>query len=207
MSNSILRAEEYRCLEKLTLEGRILDVGGSKHSGYHELIKGSHTYTAINLYEKSEPDVFVDIEKTFPFEDETFDHSICLNVMEHIFDTHTAFSEQVRCVKRGGTLVFATPFMHHIHGSPDDYCRYTASTYSKLAEKYNCSIVSIETLGKGFFSLGFQTIRGAIPFDILRNGVQNLSVGLDIVFNKCSKQYRHLSETIPLGYFVILNKN
>ena len=42
-TKSFFRREEYKALAQLSIDGKILDVGGSKKSGYHELIKGNHT--------------------------------------------------------------------------------------------------------------------------------------------------------------------
>ncbi len=205
-TTSILRDCEYTEISKVHLNGKILDVGGSKKSGYHELVKGEHTFHVINLDPTCEPDTFVDIEKTFPFEDGKFDGAICLNVLEHIFEVQNAFAETVRTVKSGGTMVFATPFMHHVHGSPDDYGRYTESHYRKMAAKYNCEIVSITPLGKGFFSLGYQCVGGSLPTNMLRQAAKQIALALDSFGNKISKRYQILSQRIPLGYFVVMKK-
>ena len=203
---SIIREGEYAELEKLTLSGSILDIGGSTKSGYHELIKGDHSFFVVNLDPACEPSLFHDIETPFPLSDNQFDNAICLNVLEHIFETNLVCSEIVRCVKTGGTLTFATPFMHHVHGSPDDYLRYTESAYRRLAKKNNCTIVSITPLGKGFFSLGYQCIFGALPTEFLRHGLKRLAIRLDEFFNKISHKYRTLSSRLPLGHFVVMVK-
>lgn len=204
---SIVRGEEYRNLAKIHLTGRVLDVGGSKKSGYRSLIQGDATFVGINVDPTCEPDFFVDIEKPFPFETGEFDHSVCLNVLEHIFEINTAFGEQVRCVKRGGKLIFATPFIHHIHASPDDYFRYTDSSYRRLAAKFDCTIESIVPLGDGFFSLGYQCIGGALPTSFVRDMFRVIAVSLDKGLNRISKKYRTLTSRIPLGYFVVMVKN
>lgn len=204
---SIIRSREYQLLSDVTLDGVILDVGGGRKSDYHQLIKGSHTFFVINLDPNSDPDVFVDIEKPFPLETEKYDHAICLNVMEHIFEFDHVFREQLRCVKKGGNLIFATPMVYHIHGSPDDYLRYTASSYRRLAEKYNCEIVQLTPIGTGLCSLIFQTIEGGIPRGLLRRFGKSLAVKSDFVLNKISKKYRVMTERVPLGYFVILKKS
>ena len=203
---SIIREGEYRELEKLTLKGTILDIGGSTKSGYHEIIKGNHSFFVMNLDPGCEPSLFHDIETVFPLENNHFDNAICLNVLEHIFETNLVFSEIVRCVKPGGTLVFATPFMHHIHGSPDDYLRYTESAYRRLAKKNKCTILSVTPIGEGFFSLGYQCIFGALPTEFLRHWLKRSAIGLDRFFNRLSKKYRTLSSRLPLGHFIVMVK-
>ncbi len=203
---SVIRGHEYEILEQKTLHGEILDVGGSRRSGYHQLIKGDNKFYVINIDESCEPDEFVDIEKDFPFESNRFDNAICFNVIEHVFEFENVFRETLRCVKPGGKLLIAAPFMHHVHGSPDDFLRYTDSSYRRLAEKYNCEILQITPLGYGFFSLGFQCAGGAIPTKTLQAAFKFIAVTLDKTFNKMSRKYRTLTERLPLGYFVEFKK-
>ena len=206
--NSIVRDAEHHHAKRVTLNGQVLDVGGVHGAAYQNLIKGSHSFTVINIDENTKPDYVVNVEHTFPFADETFDHAICFNVLEHVFDVHAVFSEQVRCVKKGGTLVYATPFMHHIHGSPDDFARYTDSFYYKMAEKYGCEIVSIERMGYGFFSLVYQCLHRGIPTEFLIKICKKIAITCDLCASKISGGYKvYLNEKIPLGYFVVMRKN
>jgi SAM-dependent methyltransferase len=160
---TIIREKEYKLLSEVHLDGTILDVGGSKHASYHPLIKGGHTFVPINITPAAQPDHIVDIEKAYPFADETFDHAICFNVLEHVYEFENAFSEQVRCIKVGGKIVIAVPFMHHIHGSPDDYIRYTESALRRMAEKFGCKVETLLPLGEGLFSLIFQCVGTGLP--------------------------------------------
>jgi SAM-dependent methyltransferase len=128
-----------------------------------------------------------------------------MNVIEHIWDTHNVFSETARILKPGGLFVSAIPFMHHVHGSPDDYNRYTESTYRKYAEKYGFELLYIEPLGYGLFSFIYQTIGGWFYFPILKVIFQNLSVVLDKIL-QIIPQYKRLVKNIPLGYFWIMKK-
>ena len=204
--SSIIREHEYKRLSALTLNGKILDVGGSKRSGYHDLIQGVHEYVVINIDAVCEPDVFVDIEKSFPFEAESFDSAICLNVLEHIFNFENVIKETVRTLRTGGTFVLAVPMLHHIHGSPDDYFRYTESALRRLVAKYGCEVVEIHTLGGGFFSLGYQSVGRELPTRFLRFCFKRLASFLDESLCRLSKKYRKLTDRLPLGYLVISRK-
>lgn len=203
---SIIREAEYANLKKLSLDGLILDVGGSKNAYYHSLIGGSHDFKSINIRTEANPDFIFDIEKIFPLQDETYDHSVCLNVLEHVYEFDNAFSEQVRCVKKGGNIVIAVPFMHHIHGSPDDFIRFTESALKRMGKKYGCEITLLETLGEGLFCLLFQCIYPAIPTLVFKSWCKKLFIKIDYFLNKISQKYSKLSTSIPLGYFVIYKK-
>ena len=64
---SIIREHEYKYISELSLSGVILDLGGSKKSGYQELIMGTHSFVTVN-YGELHPgcDLCFDIEDKFP---------------------------------------------------------------------------------------------------------------------------------------------
>lgn len=202
-----MRAAQYEELSKVTLNGSVLDIGGSKKSGYQHLIKGEHTFTTVNIDEHYGYDLKFNVEEKFPLENESYDNALSMNLIEHIFDTHNIFSETSRILKKGGLFVSAVPYMHHIHGSPDDFVRYTDSAYKKFADKYGFDIVYIEPLGCGLFSLLFQTltIYNTLPFTWLYTIVKYIFVTLDKIL-LAIPYYRKLANTIPLGYFWIMRK-
>lgn len=202
---SIIREEEYKKLSSLSLDGSVLDLGGNVDSEYHALIKGGHKITSVNVDPKHGCDLVFDIQEHFPIENEKFDAAISMNVFEHIYGFQNAFSETFRVLKKGGTFVFATPFMHHIHGCPDDYMRYTNSTLEKILKVNGFKDVNIQEIGFGVFSLIYQTCSGMLP-TFLKPFFKVSFVTLDKVLLKLSKRYVALAERIPLGYFVIAKK-
>lgn len=203
---SIIRTHEHEELSKLSLIGSILDIGGSRESGYQELVKGDHVWTVVN-YGDQHPgqDLNFNAEEKFPLEDASYDNAMTMNVIEHIWDTHNVFSEVNRILKPGGLFVSSVPFMHHVHGSPDDYNRYTESAFRKYASKYNFDIIYIEPLGYGLFSLIYQSIGGWLYFGFLKSIFKSLCTTLDKVL-QVIPQYKKLSNNIPLGYFWIMKK-
>lgn len=204
---SIIREAEYKALKDITLNGVILDVGGGPKSLYHELIKGEHTFFAINFDESIKPDCVVDVEFPFPLESNTYDHAMCMNVLEHVYEFENVIRETARVIKQGGKIVLATPFLYKIHGSPDDYLRYTESALRRVAKKCSLEVESIQPLGNGFFSAGMQMLRPAIPSGILWVMCKRIAGGLDAFCNKLVPGYRTLSKQIPLGYVTVLKKN
>ncbi len=207
IGTSILRDLQQEELSKITLQGSILDLGGSKNADYHKLINGDHTFTVVNIDDRYGYDLKFNIEEKFPLADASYDNVLTMNLIEHIFDTHNIFSEVSRVIKPGGLFVSSVPYMHQIHGSPDDYVRYTDSAYKKFAEKYGFEIVYISTLGTGIFSLIFQiiTIYRIFPFSWLYNFMQFILVSLDKIL-LLVPYYKKLVNSIPLGYFWVMRK-
>ncbi len=91
------------------LKGRVLDVGSDKCYLKQYLDEGTH-YLGIGLGD--EVDLKVDLEKEkIPFEDDSFDSVLCLDVLEHLENIHEIFDELCR-VSRGHLIVtFPNPYV------------------------------------------------------------------------------------------------
>src|SRR3989338_715106 len=96
---SILRELQYEKLTRLSLDGEVLDLGGSTISGYHELIKGDHHITTVNIDKSHGCDLVFDIEKRFPLEKGKFDHVLCINTLEHVYDFRNVMAESHRVLR------------------------------------------------------------------------------------------------------------
>lgn len=204
-SYSIIRGEEYHRLSSVSLDGKILDLGGSTKSGYHEILKGNHNFTTVNIDANYGCDLVFDIEKTFPLENESFDHIVCLNVLEHIFEFQNVLNESFRVLKKGGKMIIATPFMYNIHGSPDDYFRYTRSALQKMLKKSGFEQFTIEEMGNQIFSLNFQFFGGSFPA-FSRFAIKSFVLGCDKFLSRFSSSYKNIQKRIPLGYFIVVTK-
>lgn len=204
---SVMRAAQYEELSKISLNGSVLDLGGSKNADYHKLVGGEHIFTVVNIDERYGYDLNFNLEEKFPIEDGSYDNVLSMNLIEHIFDTHNIFSETSRVLKTGGLFVSAVPYMHHIHGSPDDFVRYTDSAYKKFADKYGFEVVYMRGLGYGVFSLLFQTmtVYKTLPFAWLYNLVKIVFTTIDKIL-LVIPYYKNLADKIPLGYFWVMKK-
>ena len=84
---------------------------------------------------------------SLPYPNNTYDVIICSDVIEHIADDRTAFSELARVLKHGGTLLLSVP-----HDSPTSkkiYKRfgherpgYTKESITELAETFGLTLQS-----------------------------------------------------------------
>ncbi len=202
---SIIRDGEYEKLSTLAINGAILDLGGNLSSEYHNLIKGNHTVTTVNINAEYGCDMVFDIQETFPIESEKFDAVLSMNVLEHVYGFDNVISETFRVLKKGGTFIFAVPFMHHIHGSPDDYFRYTRSAIKKMLKEHNFTDIEIQEIGLGLFSLFYQSSAGMFP-TFLKGVFKNSARAIDQLLGKLSSRYQNVAKRIPLGYFVIAKK-
>jgi SAM-dependent methyltransferase len=114
--------------------GRLLDVGcGEKpyepifRPYVKEYIGVEHqeTFSATHASTRSsKPDVYYD-GKVLPFESQTFDTVISVQVLEHTPYPQNLVNEMTRVVKSGGLVIVSAPFSFRLHEEPHDYFRYT----------------------------------------------------------------------------------
>lgn len=205
---SPLRALEYDELKKNELSGKVLDLGGGEKASYRALFKGTHDVISLNIDSKLNPTHVHDITKHFPLKDREFDAAISFNTFEHIPEFETTFNETFRVLKKGGSFIFSTPFLKEVHGSPNDYWRYTGSCFENLLLKHGFKVKQIIPLGKGIFVARYSLLYGAIP-RILRPFFAAWAWFLDGTLTTLSSRYRALctQNNYPLGYFVYAEKH
>lgn len=203
---SILRNEQYRALGNLTLSGRVLDLGGGKNAEYQTMVGGGATFVVGNISPHANPDILFDAQKPFPIENESFDHIVCMNVLEHVYEYQKLLKEAYRVIKKEGTMIASTPFMYRVHGSPDDFFRYTDSALTRAFTDAGFVHVEVTPLGKGPLSIFYQSISGAVPTELLQKFFLWLFVGADSLLSTLSFRYKRNASHTPIGYFVIAKK-
>lgn len=211
---SILRREEDEMLSRISLSGRVLDLGGHQDSSYFNKLKSEKPVEIANFDEyhpgthksPSGAHHIFDFEKPFPLPDASFNAVLCINVLEHIFNYNAVMQEVYRILKPGGYFYASVPFFFNIHGSPNDYFRYTRSALKRILEQSGFTDISVTELGYGPCTAVFQAFGGSIPFPFLRLLFMRLSVATDTFFSGLSKRYAGIRVRVPLGYFIAVRK-
>ncbi|HEV7121469.1 MAG TPA: methyltransferase domain-containing protein [Candidatus Paceibacterota bacterium] len=200
-TKSFLRRAEYARLAQITVEGAILDVGGSKKSGYHELIGGKHVITTGNIDAAYGADVLFDAQQAWPFEEGSFDCVLFMNVLEHLYRYDKAVSEAYRVLRVGGRVVGVVPFMFNVHGSPNDYFRYTRSMLEQMFAERGFADAHIEELGTGAFSVIYHALIGFVRWNWLADVLIPAASGLDYLVARVKPGNKMSAAHMPLGYY------
>jgi SAM-dependent methyltransferase len=195
-----MRIAEARAVDGLTLDGKILDVGGDPKSKYHQLIGGDHQITFANISEDYRPDIIFDAQEPWPVGPGSYDAVLMFNFLEHVFEHRTVLAEAFKALAPGGRLIGTVPFMFNVHGSPSDYFRYTEFALRKLFDLSGFEVLQLKTMGTGAFCVAWATIQGPLPEPIAVIG-RTLATGLDRLCARIKPGNKMGPETNPIGYF------
>jgi SAM-dependent methyltransferase len=81
------------------------------------------------------------------FADEAFDLICLFEVLEHVRNPFTIFSNCSRWLKPGGRMFISAPQYWHVHGWPSDYFRYTVNGIKELARTAGLTVSEIWPMG------------------------------------------------------------
>lgn len=142
------------------LFGRCLDVGCGNQPYKSLLLKPPFTVTEVLGIDQKDysfnginPDLYW-VSGKIPAPDNSFESSICTEVLEHCPNASTILREIYRVLKPGGCLLITVPFLWPLHEVPNDWCRYTPFSFKHLLENEGFNILSMRPLGGYDKSLG-----------------------------------------------------
>lgn len=209
--DSLLRKAEHQALSRLSVSGKVLDLGGDRRSTYRSYFKGVAEYTLVNLSEESGPDIIHDLEKPLPIANQAFDGVLIINVLEHIYAYQQLLTEAARVLRSDGTVTIVVPFLFPIHPSPNDYWRFTEQTMVRLLSEAGFTQIYVDALGGGVFASRFLMLDRLLPYPLRLIGqvvIQPLVVLCDGFFSLLSRSLKkeYCRNHYALGYCVRATK-
>jgi SAM-dependent methyltransferase len=154
--------------------GRLLDVGCGEKP-YESLfapfvveyigVEHEATFTATEASSRrGKPDVLYDGLR-LPFEDETFDTLLSIQVLEHTPKPGDLLAEMARVVKKGGLLILSAPFSFRLHEEPHDYYRYTPHGLRAMCKTAGFEVTEIRPQG-GLWSVLAHKVNTFLAFRV-----------------------------------------
>lgn len=83
-----------------------------------------------------------------------YDLVIATEVLEHISDWESAFSNLYSCTASNGYVLLTAPFFYPLHEEPFDYCRPTIYYFMKMSALFGFTVVSSNKLGTAVDVIG-----------------------------------------------------
>lgn len=206
--HSLLRFLQYDVLDGIELPGTVLDLCGTHNTNKHfkKLLKKHEHWVVLNINNTPDfpPDIIADYNIKLPLHDAEFDHVVCFNALEHIYNIDFAVSEIYRVVRKGGKILILIPFLYPLHADSDDYHRPTASWWQDKFEELGASkeYQKIVPLAWCDFSTGFSFMDNYLspfkrsllrPFFLFPALFKAYTLGKASIFTRCNR---------PLGYFI-----
>ncbi len=195
----------YKQISKISMPGKVLDLGGARKSGYQELIGGKPSFTVVNIDGNKDVDIAHNIEKPLPIPDATYDGVLLINVLEHIYDHRALLLESARVLKKGGKIAIGVPFVVQIHPSPNDHWRYTYQTLERLMSETGFKNTKVTPVGFGPFTSSAQLLYNPLKISVLRFPVILAARCLDAILARLTSKEK-MASTYPLGYFVFAER-
>lgn len=114
------------------VSGKVLEVSGGSGAVQAMFSPEGTEYVTTGFPE-------IDVQN-LPYENESFDHVVCDQIIEHIPEPQRAVDEIRRVLRPGGWLILATCFMDPVHTAPDntaDYWRFTPAGLNHLVREFS----------------------------------------------------------------------
>lgn len=187
-------------IKKLNLQGTVLDIGSKQSlTNVTNYLKTEKKIIYADKYSINPNDLKIDLEKKINFTELNFDNIILFNVLEHIFDFKNCINNCNNLLKNNGNFYGSVPFLFKIHGSPNDYFRYTEQAISKMLTNNGFSDIKIKVLGGGIFICFFCSVSGLTNKIPLLNNILLITCNfLDFIVSIFAKNIKSI---FPLGYF------
>ena len=133
------------------LKGIVVDIGCADAKP-QQYLSDDATYVGIDYFATAtewygtRPDLFADAQ-LLPLQDDSVDHVLLLDVLEHLPDPGRCLAEVRRVLKSQGTFTIQVPFLYPIHDAPLDFKRWTVHGLTHAAAKYGFRIDAQQAVG------------------------------------------------------------
>lgn len=138
---------------------RALDVGCGRQPFRKALESKGYVYVGLDVQQNAEGtvDYVCAIDGSLSSELLTagqFDFVLCTEVLEHVADWTTAFSNLQRLVAPGGRVLITCPHFYILHEEPYDFWRPTLHSIAHFAGKVGFTVAFQEAAGNSWDVLG-----------------------------------------------------
>ncbi len=164
--------------------GKLLDVGCGEKP-YEAIflpfvtsyigVEHEATFGHTTASTRSKPDVLYD-GKRLPFDDESFDTVLNVQVLEHTSRPQELLEEMARVLKQDGTLILNAPFCFRLHEEPHDFFRYTPHGLKDMCERAGLEVTDTMAQGSLWSVMGHK-LNSYLAFQVADLGAVTQAMG------------------------------
>lgn len=201
------------------INGRVLDVGAGE-SPWRGWLPAGTTYVGIDVANSDDfgmapaaKDVVYYDGRVMPFDDDSFENVLCIEVLEHVPEPDLLMMEMSRVLSDGGRLLLTVPWAARRHHIPYDFHRFTREQLVLLL--CNSGFTQIQIIERGTDVGAIANKLVVLNLRWLRPRIEPIRLLLILMGLLCLPVtaafilLAHLSEHLdlggtedPLGYFV-----
>lgn len=138
---------------------RALDIGCGCQPFRKDLEALGYEYISVDVNQNPEAtvDILCEIDRPLPSELtklDRFDFILCTEVMEHIVDWETSFSNFAKLLAPGGRLFITCPHVYQLHEEPYDFWRATPYALQYFGNKHGLNPIHQVNAGDAWDILG-----------------------------------------------------
>lgn len=204
------------------LTGNVLDVGAGQ-SPWRVWLPESTSYQGIDIgnahefgMDRKRSDIVYYVGRTIPFDDQSYDCVLCIEVLEHAEEPQSLIAEIARVLRPDGTLLLTVPWSARQHHLPYDYHRFTRERLRVMLENGGFTHIQITERGNDVGAIAnkltvltIRLLRTSGKSFIWRFPLGLLCGVLAVAFigsAHCSDALAMGSKQDPLGYFVLAKR-
>ena len=206
-------ATHYQTHLKTYARGRLADLGCGKvplFEAYRQYVSDVTCVDWSNsIHRNPYLDIECDLNASLPMADASFDTIILSDVLEHIHQPGSLWSEMSRILTKGGHVLMNAPFYYPLHEAPHDYYRYTEFSLRKMAETAGFRVILITATGgvpeilADITAKNIQRIRWLGP--LIAKFIQK-TCSLFLQTSRGRRLSSKTAKTFPFGYFLVAEK-
>jgi SAM-dependent methyltransferase len=140
----------------------VLEIGAGHYD--HAPLFPDQRIVRFDMDPDQHPDIVGDAH-AMPIEDGSFDHALCLSVLEHVRDPYQVVRETFRVLRPGGEVFAWVPFTFAVHGFPIDVTRFTREGLMVVFEEAGFEVVHADAER---YSGLFMNLSNAVHFTLPR---------------------------------------
>ncbi len=138
--------------ELKSIKGNVLDVGCGM-SPWLTYMPSNVNYTGLDFENATKfnmtknPNIIYYNGISFPFQNNQFDNILCVEVLEHIYDTKKFLREIYRTLDFNGNLFMTVPWSARLHHLPYDFYRFSPYALNLLLKQAGFTKIKIISRG------------------------------------------------------------